>query len=61
MAIFNSFRELGAFLNVEPKTNDERAETKKCFKCGGKMTRISGTNVFRCADCKNNAAISNVG
>lgn len=45
---FNSFAELGAALGVEQKPVVPVATTRKCFKCGGEMQNVPGTNIFRC-------------
>ncbi len=48
MKTFASFAELGAALNIRRKREEDKPVSKKCFKCGGDMVQIPGTNVFAC-------------
>lgn len=62
MKLLHSFTELGTEMGISTR-KPRQAETKECFRCGGKMTRVPGTNVFLCQGttdnpCKNVALSS---
>lgn len=43
----NSLAELGKAWGIAPKQAKE-PKPRKCFRCGGEMRHIEGTNVFVC-------------
>lgn len=45
--ILNSLEELGKARGIAPKQAKE-PKPRKCFRCGGEMHHIDGTNVFIC-------------
>ena len=59
MAEFKSFKDMGISLGVKEKKARE-LPPRKCFKCGGEMKQIEGTNVFVCTGkFKNGKACNN--
>ena len=42
---FNSFKDLGAAMNIKSK---EKTETRKCKNCGQPLRQVPGTNVWMC-------------
>lgn len=45
--VLKSFTDLGKVWGVAPKQKNE-PKSRKCFRCGGDMHNIEGTNVFVC-------------
>lgn len=43
----NSFADLGKVWGLAPKQKGE-SKSRKCFRCGGEMRHIDGSNVFVC-------------
>ena len=50
MKSFATFAELGAALNIHRKPAEKKSISKKCFKCGGDMVQVPGTNVYVCQE-----------
>lgn len=46
----HSLKDLGEVYNLKPRTH--KLEKRKCFKCGGEMHCIEGTNIFVCTGAK---------
>lgn len=49
--VLNSFADLGKVWGITPKQQKE-PKPRKCFRCGGEMRHIEGTNVFVCTGTK---------
>lgn len=47
----NSLSELGVAWGLAPRQHKE-PKPRKCFRCGGEMRHIEGTNVFVCTGTK---------
>ncbi len=47
----NSLSDLGEAWGITPKQPKE-SKPRKCFRCGGEMRAVEGTNVFVCTGTK---------